>query len=99
MEIRTDPANHGPVFTLLMVLVLVATGISLLHLPVAINNSVVLGIAFVMAGLVAAQYMGLRLEGKLVHWIVVVPTVLFLILVVMLLPDIAHVPLTFLGKF
>lgn len=99
MDLKTNSASHGPIFTLLVISVLVAVGTSLLHLPALLNNIVVLTVAFFMAALVVAQYMGLSFEGKLVRWVVVVPFVLFAILVGILLPDIGHMPLQFLGKF
>lgn len=100
MKMVLGSADHGPIFTLLVILVLLATGISLLHLPAPISNILVLAIGFVMATLVLGDYMGLKFHGYRVVWLFFLPSLaLFTILVVMLLPDIAHVPFTFLGKF
>jgi caa(3)-type oxidase subunit IV len=87
MEPKSASMNHGPIFILLVALVFSSVGVHLLHLSPAVNNWMVLGIACVMAGLVVAHYMGLKWEGILVDWIVVVPLVLFAILMVVLLPD------------
>ena len=92
MSSQTGSTGHGLVFSILVVLVLLAVGISSLHLSAALNNILVFSIAFIMSGLVVAQYMGLRFEGKLVAWIIIIPLLLFAILVIALLPDIAHLP-------
>ena len=86
-----NPTSHTVVFSLLVVLVLCAVGVSLLHLPPLTNNFAIFAIAFVMAGLVVVQYMGLKMEGPTVRLVVAVPVVLFAILVILLMPDIAHV--------
>jgi hypothetical protein len=49
-----------------------------------------------MAGLVLGQYMGLRLEGPLVVWTFIVPVALFVVLTLLLMPDIGHVSIEFL---
>ncbi|HUO57239.1 MAG TPA: cytochrome C oxidase subunit IV family protein [bacterium] len=90
------PANHSMVFSLLVVLALIAVGISQIHLSPVMNNLLVFAIAFVMAGLVVSQYMGLKIEGPLVVWLFVIPIVLFAIMVVLMMPDIGHVKVDFL---
>jgi len=96
MDGKTSGVNHGAIFSSLVVLALVSVGLTLLHLSPAVNNLAIFAIAFVMAGLVVAQYMGLRLEGAMVIWIVAVPVILFAIIVVAMMPDIAHVHVPFL---
>ena len=96
MAPKSASASHGVVFTLLVVLVLCAVGSTQLHLSPLMNNLIIFSIAFIMAGLVTAQYMGLRIEGPLILWIVFIPTLLFAILVILLMPDVAHVPVEFL---
>ena len=98
MNPKSVPVRHNLVFSLLVSLVLISVGVSLLHLPPSLNNLIVLGIAFVMAGLVVAEYMGLKREGPMVGVIIAIPVVLFTLLVVLLLPDISHVPIHFWGK-
>lgn len=97
MDSKSASSNHGLVFGLLVVLVFLSVGVSKLHLSGSMNNLVIFGIAFVMAGLVAAQYMNLKLEGKLVRWMVIIPLVLFFILVILQFPDIAHRPIPLLA--
>ncbi len=87
---RSKPSAHEITFSFLILLVLGSVGVSLLHLPSSIHNAIVLTAAFLMAGLVASQYMGLKVEGWVVRLTVAVPVILFIILVVLLLPDIAH---------
>jgi len=99
MKIHIGSADHGPLFALLVIMALTAAGTSFLHLPPLVNNTIVLAIASVMAVLVVGQYMGLRFKGQLAVWVFFAPAlILFLILVVMMLPDIAHIPFAFLGK-
>jgi hypothetical protein len=88
-------ASHGVIFSLLVALVLFSVGASFLPLSALFHNLIIFGIALVMAGLVLGQYMGLRLEGPLVLWTFFVPVVLFVI-IILLMPDIAHVPVGFL---
>jgi len=95
MNPNNGAGRHDLVFTIFVALVFVSVTVSLLHLPVTLNNLIVLGIAFVMAGLVAAQYMGLKWEVPMVDVIVAIPLALFALLVVVLLPDIAHVSIPF----
>ena len=89
---RNKPSAHGITFSFLVFLVLGSVGASLMHLPPSTNNVIVLAAAFFMAGLVVSQYMGLKVESWVVRLTVAVPVVLFIILVVLLLPDIAHFP-------
>jgi len=90
MASKSNSATHGVIFGLLVVLMLCSVGTHLLHLEPLATNLVLFTVAFLMAGLVVVQYMGLRTEGHLVKWLFVVPLILFGILVVLLLPDIAH---------
>jgi caa(3)-type oxidase subunit IV len=88
--------SHSAIFSLLVVLMLCAVGVSLLHLSPLAKNLAIFAVAFLMAGLVVVQYMGLNLEGPIVKWVIAVPVLLFAILVILLMPDIAHVPVPFL---
>ncbi|HVZ79717.1 MAG TPA: hypothetical protein VHE12_02820 [bacterium] len=90
--------SHGVIFGSLVVLVLLSVGTKFLVLPVLWHNLILFGIATVMAALVLAQYMGLRLEGPLVVWAFIIPVVLFVILTLLLMPDIGHVRVEFLKK-
>lgn len=99
MNPQMSTAPHGVIFSSLVALVLCAVGFSLMHLPPLANNVIVLAIAFVMAGLVVTQYMGLKIEGGVVRLVVLVPIILFAILVMVLMPDIAHVSVPSFLKF
>ena len=94
-----SPTSHTLVFSFLVALVLCAVGVSLLHLPPLANNLAIFAVAFVMAGLVVAQYMDLRMEGLTVKLVVAVPVILFAILVILLMPDVAHVPVPSFLRF
>lgn len=87
---KTNPSSHAVTFSLLILLVLGSLGASLLHLAPLANNIIVLAAGFLMAGLVVTQYMGLQTEAWVVRLTVTVPVILFIILVVVLMPDIAH---------
>lgn len=96
-DMNSKPAaSHSVIFSSLVALVLLLVGVSFLPLSALFHNLIIFGIALVMAGLVLGQYMGLRLEGPLVVWTFVVPVILFAIIVILLMPDIAHVPVGFL---
>jgi caa(3)-type oxidase subunit IV len=97
MDSKSASSNHGLIFSLLVILVFLSVGVSQIHLSGSMNNLAIFGIAFVMAGLVAGQYMGLRVEGKLIRWLVIIPLVLFFILVILQFPDIAHRPIPFIA--
>jgi caa(3)-type oxidase subunit IV len=92
--------NHSLVFSLLVVLVFASVGIHLAHssghLSGTLNNLAIFAIAAVMAGLVVLQYMGLKIEGPLVVWLFVIPFILFVVLVFLMMPDVAQVPVDFL---
>jgi hypothetical protein len=92
----TSKTQHGTIFSMLVVLALSAVGVTYLHLPVMSNNLAVFAVAFVMAALVFFQYMELKLEGKLIYWVMIIPCVLFVILVVLLIPDVCHFSVDFL---
>jgi cytochrome c oxidase subunit IV len=90
--------NQGLSFATLVALALLGVGVTLLHLSAPTQNVLVFAVAFLMAAIVVLQYMGLRWEGPLVIWTFLIPVVLFAILVIALVPDIAHICPAFLGK-
>ena len=91
--------KHEMVFALLAVLAFFSVRTALLHILAFWKNVVIFGAAFVLAGLVVAQYMGFRMEGPVMIIIFVIPLVLFAIMVILLMPDIAHVKVDFLRVF
>jgi cytochrome c oxidase subunit IV len=96
MTSNTLPAKHGFLFGILTLLALCSIATVFLHLPAVLNNLIIFAVAFAMAGLVVLQYMGLKMEGPLVVWTFLIPVILFAILVVGLMPDIAHTSIEFL---
>lgn len=96
MSSPSTARNHSFIFSLLVVLVLASVGIHQAHLPNTVNNLVIFTIALIMAGLVVFQYMGLKIEGRLVVWLLVIPLILFVALLFLMMPDVAQVPVEFL---
>ncbi len=92
MKPNVASAKHGLVFGTLVVLAFLMVGARFLPLPGYAGTILLFAIAFVMAGLVVLQYMGLKWEGAIVYAVVAGPLVLFLILVLVLIPDVAHYP-------
>jgi hypothetical protein len=98
MQNQTSKTNHSMIFSALVVLALCSVGIFFLHMPTMMNNLAIFTVAVVMASLVFFQYMGLKIEGKLVYWTLVIPCVLFGILLVLFIPDVCHFSIDFLKK-
>jgi len=75
------------IFGSLVLLTLISVAATFLPLPGVEVDLILLAIALLMTSLVGFQYMGLKREGRLVRWAVVVPLVLFAILLIVLLLD------------
>ncbi len=80
-------SNHTMIYGLLVVLALSIVGVSKLSLSLVPHNLAIFSIATVMAILVAIQYMGLKIEGALIYWLMVIPFILFAIFVFTLVPE------------
>ena len=91
MGLNTASAKHGLVYGVLFALALL-TVVARLVLSGPVGKIAIFVIAFLMAGLVGVQYMGLKWEGRLIYLVIAIPVVLFIILVVVLIPDVAHAP-------
>ena len=76
------------VFVALMVLTLVTVAISYLHLSVPLAVTVALIVATVKGALVAAVFMHLRSEQKLIYAVLIVTVAFFIVL--MALPVLTH---------
>lgn len=87
MKTKTASSNHSLIYALLVVLAISIVGVSKLHLALVPHNLAIFAIATVMAVLVAIQYMGLKVEGALVYWLMVIPFVIFAIFVFTLIPE------------
>jgi cytochrome c oxidase subunit 4 len=94
----TDHAAHADidrqvrtyvlVFVSLMALTMITVAVSRLHLPIAGAVAVALFVAVVKGGLVAAYFMHLVSERKLIYWVLWFTLVFFL--AVLLLPLWGH---------
>jgi cytochrome c oxidase subunit 4 len=76
------------VFVALMVLTIVTVAVSYLHLSVPMAVTVALFVAIVKGSLVAAYFMHLVSEKKLIYWIMLLTIVFFTVL--MALPVLTH---------
>lgn len=79
-EISKHVRTYIMVFVALMVLTLVTVGVSYLHLSTGPAIALALAIATVKGSLVAAYFMHLLTEKKLIYWVLAI-TVLFFIFV------------------
>jgi len=79
--------SHTAIFSVLVILALVTVALPLLHLDKIPHNAAIFSVAFVMAALVAVQYMNLKVEGALIYWLVGIPFLLFAVLVIILIPE------------
>lgn len=83
-EIRKHVRVYMIVFAALAVLTVVTVGVSYIHLPVHTAIIVALIIASVKGSLVAAYFMHLISEEKIIDWVLVLTALFFVVL--MLLP-------------
>jgi cytochrome c oxidase subunit 4 len=75
------------IFGALAVLTLLTVGVAYMNLPHAAGVVIALVIAACKVYLIAAFFMHLRGEGKLINWSIAVCVLLVLVLVVFVLPD------------
>lgn len=79
--------KQGIVFFLLVILVLVSVGVHELHLSLSMEIPFLALIAVTMTALVATRYMKLQTEGIVIYLLAGIPVLLFVVLVVLLIPD------------
>ncbi|MCI0659052.1 MAG: cytochrome C oxidase subunit IV family protein [Acidobacteria bacterium] len=79
--------NYMGVFWALLVLTLAEVGVFYLHLPKVVMIVCLILMALVKAGLVAAYFMHLALEKRMLALIVVSPLILSAIIIIGLTPD------------
>ncbi len=84
---RVHP-NYVAVWGWLVALLIVGVGSASLPFPKAASLVVIFGAAVAKALLVAANYMHLRFEPRLIYAIAIAPIVLFVSLTLLLVPDI-----------
>jgi cytochrome c oxidase subunit IV len=89
---RPTPHHHVPyflIFGVLVVLTIVTVLAALIHFE---SELMVIGVALLIASIkgacVAAFFMHLKFEGKLIYLIAIVPLILTVLLVVALIPDV-----------
>jgi caa(3)-type oxidase subunit IV len=82
--------NYIAVWAWLVFLLIISLAAVYLPFSQTATISMIFVVAAVKAFLVAANFMHLRFETKLVHAIAIVPVLLFIILTITLLPDIVY---------
>lgn len=87
-----DHPNYFMVWVVLLLLLVVS--LAAVYMPFSQTLTVILifVIAAVKALLVASFFMHLKIEGKLILAIAIVPVILFVIMTISLLPDIVYNP-------
>jgi caa(3)-type oxidase subunit IV len=88
-EVRT----YLIIFGCLAALTLMTVGVAYMNLPHAAGVVIALVIAAAKVFLIAAFFMHLRGEGRLINWSVAVCLALVLVLIVFVLPDVGIHPL------
>lgn len=81
--------RQSTVLVLLIILALVSVGIHYLHLTYGIAIPLYALVALSMTSLVTGKYMRLLSEGNMIYFLAGIPVFLFIVLVVLLIPDIA----------
>lgn len=79
-SIRKQTRTYVGVFVTLMVLTVLTVAVSYFHMPVALAILVALVIASFKGSLVAAVFMHLSHERKLIYWVLLLTVVFFLVL-------------------
>lgn len=82
--------NYVAVWAWLVLLLIVSLAAVYLPFSQTATISIIFAVAFAKAALVAANYMHLRFEKRLIRAIAIVPVLLFIILTIALLPDIVY---------
>jgi len=83
-EIQKHVRTYIAVFVALAFLTVVTVGVSYLHLTAAIAVTVALIIASIKASLVAAYFMHLISEKKLILWILIITMVTFISMILII---------------
>jgi caa(3)-type oxidase subunit IV len=82
--------NYVAVWAWLVLLLIVSLAAVYLPFSQTATITLIFVVAAVKAFLVAANFMHLRFEKRLIHAIAIVPVLLFVILTIALLPDIVY---------
>ena len=84
---RTRP-NYLAIWAWLVILLAISLVAVYLPFSHGVTVTFIFIVAAVKAFLVAANYMGLRVEERFIQWIAIVPLILLVILVLGLIPDV-----------
>jgi caa(3)-type oxidase subunit IV len=87
-SIRKEVKAYITVFVTLAVLTVLTVAVSYFHMPVTLAILVALAIATFKGSLVAAVFMHLRAERRLIYWVLLLTVVFFFVL--MAIPSISH---------
>jgi cytochrome c oxidase subunit 4 len=87
-SIRKGTKAYITVFISLAVLTVLTVGVSYFHMPVGLAILVALVIATFKGSLVAAVFMHLRAERKLIYWVLLLTVIFFVVL--MAIPSISQ---------
>ncbi|HEX4960612.1 MAG TPA: cytochrome C oxidase subunit IV family protein [Thermoanaerobaculia bacterium] len=87
-SIRKQTRAYVTVFVTLMVLTILTVAVSYFHMPVALAILVALVIASFKGSMVAAVFMHLSHERKLIYWVLLLTVVFFVFL--MAIPSISQ---------
>ena len=87
-SIRKEVKAYITVFVSLAVLTVLTVAVSYFHLPIVAAVAVALIIATFKGSLVAAVFMHLRAERKLIYWVLVLTVIFFIVL--MSIPSISQ---------
>jgi caa(3)-type oxidase subunit IV len=87
-SIRKEVKAYITVFISLAVLTVLTVAVSYFHMPVTLAILVALAIATFKGSLVAAVFMHLRAERRLIYWVLLLTVVFFIVL--MAIPSISH---------
>jgi cytochrome c oxidase subunit 4 len=82
-EIRKETRGYILVFVALAVLTLVTVGVSYLHLSFGAAVALALFIASIKGSLVAAFFMHLISERKLIYWVLILTVIFFVALLLL----------------
>ena len=82
-EIRKETRGYILVFVALAALTLVTVGVSYLHLSFGAAVALALFIASIKGSLVAAFFMHLISERKLIYWVLILTVVFFVVLLLL----------------
>jgi cytochrome c oxidase subunit 4 len=88
-EIKKETRGYVLVFVALAALTVITVGVSYLHLPVAGAVTLALAIAIIKGSLVAAYFMHLISERKVIYAVLILTVVFFAVL--MMMPTYGHI--------